>query len=399
MPRSPHRQTDGFAVARPVLDALRAQLPVVAPRTVAAVVAEVPDYADPLQGRLGENITEAVELALGTFLRLVGPGRRGDPDSALQAALDGAYALGRGEAREGRTIDALLAAYRVGARVAWAQWGSAAVTAGLPAEGLVALAEQVFAYIDQLSAASVAGHGDELAVSGRVREQYRERLGRALVNGAPEPELTGRAERAGWSPPDGLLALLVPAAHARTVAAADRRTLALSADVLDDERLPTDTSLLLVPADRASRAGLSRALGSQRHVIGPAVPWLHAARSYERTARVAAQFGMPPGGIDTEEVLAELVLGADADAMRDLRAQALAPLDDLPPATATRLAETLLSWLLHQGRRDEVARSLHVHPQTVRYRMGQIRERFGDRLHEPGVVRDLVIALSAVRQG
>ena len=32
---------------------------------------------------------------------------------------DGAYELGRGEARSGRTMDALLAAYRVGARVSW----------------------------------------------------------------------------------------------------------------------------------------------------------------------------------------------------------------------------------------------------------------------------------------
>ena len=40
-------------------------------------------------------------------------------------------------------------------------------------------AELVFAYIDELSAASVAGHTDELTTSGRVRERYRERLGPA----------------------------------------------------------------------------------------------------------------------------------------------------------------------------------------------------------------------------
>jgi DNA-binding PucR family transcriptional regulator len=73
----------------------------------------------------------------------------------------------------------------------------------------------------------------------------------------------------------------------------------------------------------------------------------------------------------------------------------LAPLADLPPATQDRLAETLLSWLLHQGRRDAVAAELHVHAQTVRYRMGQVRELFGDRLGDPTVVRELVIALSA----
>ena len=64
------------------------------------------------------------------------------------------------------------------------------------------------------------------------------------------------------------------------------------------------------------------------------------------------------------------------------------------PATAERLAETLRSWLLHQGRRDDVAADLFVHAQTVRYRMGQIRELFGDRLDDPRVVLDLTIALN-----
>jgi DNA-binding PucR family transcriptional regulator len=49
--------------------------------------------------------------------------------------------------------------------------------------------------------------------------------------------------------------------------------------------------------------------------------------------------------------------------------------------------------LLHQGRRDDVARHLHVHPQTVRYRMTQIRARYGERLQDPDTVRDLVLAL------
>ena len=37
-------------------------------------------------------------------------------------------------------------------------------------------AELVFAYIDELSAASVAGHTDELATTGRVRQRLLERL-------------------------------------------------------------------------------------------------------------------------------------------------------------------------------------------------------------------------------
>jgi DNA-binding PucR family transcriptional regulator len=78
----------------------------------------------------------------------------------------------------------------------------------------------------------------------------------------------------------------------------------------------------------------------------------------------------------------------------DLRAQVLAPLADLRPATRQKLAETLRTWLLHQGRRDDVAAALFVHPQTVRYRMGQLRELYGDRLDDPDTVRDLTLALA-----
>jgi len=64
-----------------------------------------------------------------------------------------------------------------------------------------------------------------------------------------------------------------------------------------------------------------------------------------------------------------------------------------PLAGNERLMETLRSWLLHTGRRDAIAADLFVHPQTVRYRMGQIREVYGDRLNDPREVLKLVVAL------
>jgi DNA-binding PucR family transcriptional regulator len=98
--------------------------------------------------------------------------------------------------------------------------------------------------------------------------------------------------------------------------------------------------------------------------------------------------------LDTEQHLTALVLGADPEALADLRQRALTPLAGLRPATAERLAETLRSWLLHQGRREEVAVDLVVHPQTVRYRMTQLRELYGDRLTDPAVVLELTVALA-----
>ena len=159
-----------------VVRMLREHLPQVATHTVTAVTAEVPGYTGALGGEMGENIGAAVQMALAGFLKLAAGTRDADPSTPLGPTLDGAYDLGRGEARNGRTIDALLAAYRVGARVAWRDMAALAAQAGVEAGTMAQFAELVFAYIDELSAASVAGHTDELSTSGRVRERYRERL-------------------------------------------------------------------------------------------------------------------------------------------------------------------------------------------------------------------------------
>jgi DNA-binding PucR family transcriptional regulator len=90
--------------------------------------------------------------------------------------------------------------------------------------------------------------------------------------------------------------------------------------------------------------------------------------------------------LDTEAHLVDLVLTGEP--LADLRQQVLEPLQDRPA-----LIETLRAWLLHVGRRDAVAAQLFVHPQTVRYRMGQIREAYGDRLNDPEEVLQLVVAL------
>ena len=91
-------------------------------------------------------------------------------------------------------MDALLAAYRVGARVAWRELSGTAVDGGLPPLTIARFAELVFAFIDELSAASVSGHADELASSDRERRRGLDRLGRQLLAGAPIDTLLSSAE-------------------------------------------------------------------------------------------------------------------------------------------------------------------------------------------------------------
>jgi hypothetical protein len=383
-----------------VLRVLRERLPAIATTTMAAVVEEVPDYTGALGGTARDTIEQAVQMAIAGFLKLAGGGSDVDPSTPLGPTREGAYALGRGEARGGRSMDSLLAAYRVGARVSWRELAQAAAEAGLPATTMAKFAELLFAYIDELSAASVAGHTDELTTSGRVRDRYRERLGQHLLARAGADVLTAAAGRAEWAPPTSLTAVLLPAAEARrALAQLGDSTLAVGEDLQGiDVDLDHPLTLLLVPdADGPGRRHLLRVLAGRHAVVGPPRPWIDARASYDRAARTLALRPASRSGdaVDSEQHLVDLVLTADPDALADLRAEVLEPLADLPPATQDRLAETLLSWLLHQGRRDDVAAELHVHAQTVRYRMGQVRALYGDRLGDPAVVRGLVIALTA----
>ncbi len=375
-----------------LIEVLRTQLPEVATHTIDAVRDEVPAYTRDFGGPLAANIENAVQMALAGFLRLAGRGATSDPGTPLTPALDGAYALGRGEARSGRSADALLAAYRVGARVAWRELSAIAVESGVEADVVASFAELVFAYIDELSAASVAGHADELETTGRVLHQRLDQLGQALLRGDKPEALDQSADRADWKPPRTLTAVLLPQAQVRQVLGlVDSRTLHPSeAPGLTDGL----AALLVAELGGPSRTRLLEILNGRHAVAGPERPWQDVRTSYLRAVRALELSSTGREAIDTEARLVDLVVSADADALADLRRRALAPLDDLRPSTREKLTETLRAWLLHHGRREEIAAVLFVHPQTVRYRMGQLREAYGDALDDPDTVLALTVALA-----
>lgn len=370
-----------------VIAGMKLRLPDAAADVVAAIVAEVPSYSRAFAGPMGATIQAAVALALEGFLdRLTQPANEPSTGDAVR---QGSYDLGRGEARAGRTTDALLSAYRVGARVSWHGLAQAGVDAGMDAEQIAAFADGVFAYIDELSALSVAGHNDELETTGRVQQRLRERLARLLLTDAPADAIAAAARRAEWAEPTTLTALVVAPAEVRGVLMAlgrlGDRALVLAEDLdgLDE--------LVAVLVPDGSGTALRRSLKNLPVALGPSRPWLRVAESFRLALRVSQR---ATGFVAAEDHLAELLLESDSSLRADLKARALAPLDDLRPQAREKLEETLRAWLLCQGRRDDVAAMLFVHPQTVRYRMTQLRDLFGDRLTDPDAVLDLILALA-----
>ena len=111
-------------------------------------------------------------------------------------------AIGRAEFRAGRTLDALQSAYRVGARVAWRAMLELAEGA-LDPRGLVLFAEAIFAYIDRLADASVAGYSREQSLLEGSVETRRHALVTLLLRDDAHDPAAGQhaAEQAGWPLP------------------------------------------------------------------------------------------------------------------------------------------------------------------------------------------------------
>src|SRR5215210_8503354 len=153
-------------------EVIEPELPEATEEILATIAREVPEYARPLEGAFGAGIRTGVTEALRQFVALIR-----DPDAGREPGRDVYVGLGRGELRQGRTLDSLQSAYRVGARVAWRRAADAARRAGVDAEVLSLLAESIFAYIDELSADSVEGY----AQAQREQEGERQRRRRDLV--------------------------------------------------------------------------------------------------------------------------------------------------------------------------------------------------------------------------
>jgi DNA-binding PucR family transcriptional regulator len=77
----------------------------------------------------------------------------------------------------------------------------------------------------------------------------------------------------------------------------------------------------------------------------------------------------------------------------------LGGLSGLRPAQRETLLATLYSWLWHWGSRPEVAAGLFVHPQTVSYRIAQLRELLDADLDDPRVRFELLLAVSGEADG
>ncbi|MFI8835799.1 PucR family transcriptional regulator [Streptomyces afghaniensis] len=373
---------------------LRAQLAAVADQVEEEVRRQVPEYARPADGPYGRNLRAGVVQALTLFVDHIADPR--DDGGAIAATY---YELGRGEALEGRSLDALQSALRVGGLHAWRLMGQTAEELGLDSTVVAALGELAFRTVHEVAEAAAAGYAEAQLRSSDELERRRRRLLDLLLEDGPVAleAVQDLAHGARWPVPRTVAVVALAAAPDRRE---EDRPLAAAGALVDMESRPPR---MLVPDPDGSGGfggrAFTLALRGRPAAIGPTVAVTDAAQSLHLATRALGLMGrgvLPRQGVvRCADHLSTLLLYGDEPLLERLEARVLAPLDTVSAGQRDRLAETLLAWLLSGSNVPDVATRLHIHPQTVRYRLRQLEKLFGDALHDPETRLDLILALRA----
>jgi hypothetical protein len=388
------------ALPASVADVIEPELDAITEEIMATIAREVPEYARPFEGSFGRGVRTGVTEALRQFLALIR-----SPSGARGPGREVYVALGRGELRQGRTLDSLQSAYRVGARVAWRRVAEAARRADLDPETISLLAETIFAYIEEISADSVEGYAEARSRLEDERRRRRRELVALLLREPPaeEADLRAAAAGSGWRLPRTAAALAVPEERL------DRLASRLPADTLAARIDGVGCAVVPDPEGPGRAAEIERAVVGERPAsapaspspvaaLGPAGPLRELAASWSlarATLRALDAGAIHADGrlVHADDALGDLLLFENRALVERIAARRLAPLRELTPKARARMEETALAYVQERGNAAAMARALDVHPQTARYRLARLRELLGEELDDPHARFELELAL------
>ena len=367
---------------------LPTELPQIAREINRRVQTDIPDYRWAAQGGHTRTIRESTEKALLTFVTQIF--RTGELTGETE---DFFRELGRSEAIDGRSLEALLAAFRLGSLIAWRRIVAAAERNPLPSEVVARLAELVFSFADRLAQLAADGFADGRADDLDGQGRLRTRLMRMILNqpSTSAESITELASRIGWPLPERLVVVEL----AGTAASADPGA-AFGPHALVDCEQPTPLVLVPAPVDPGGLRAAVAATGG-RAVVGCTVALVDAPKSL-RWARLAVRLRDESVLPDHDLLLCDdhaptLLLHAEPAIGAMLVRRRLLPLIELPPARRLKFARLLAAWLEYGGSQAELAQTMQAHRQTVHYRIGRLQAMFGAQLADRDARLEILLAL------
>ncbi|MGW0890142.1 PucR family transcriptional regulator [Saccharopolyspora sp. NPDC002578] len=371
---------------------LRPEMNSLATQILSEIQRRIPEYARPMDDKYVHAIRRGVEEALSQFVDQIA-----DPTAPPERCAEVHRALGKAEMHEGRSLDSLQAAYRLGARLAWRRTARIGERARVAPRTMLLLGEAIYAHIDELAALSVEGFAEAQARAAGTQARRRRRLLELLLTDPQPPHriLEEAAAAARWKWPRTVIVAALQRAdrhepHSNPLA---RR------EALVDLECAQPHLLLPCTDDPPGDIPWEQQLTGWRMVIGPPVEISQAPHALRWARRLLelSNAGVVPHEpvLHCKDHLSSLLLLSDENLTRQIVHTRLAPLEQLKPKQQVRLAETLLAWLQTRGGAPEVAQRLRVHPQTVRYRLHQLEDLFGADLNDPQARFELEMALRA----
>ncbi|MFF9216356.1 helix-turn-helix domain-containing protein [Streptomyces viridosporus] len=357
---------------------MRPELPGLLNEIRTEVTRVYPVYGRLLNGPDGDAIRQGVEQALTAFVdRVADPGKSSETRDQLLRR------FGRVEAYEGRDLEILQGAYRLGARIALRRAKTLGRQYSLSPTLVLAFADALFAYVEELEAVTREGYAEVRERAASEVSALRRQLLHLLLAASPLPQTTVSelCKAAAWELPRTcfLVALRPPVP--------EHIQAGLDGDVLADLDIPQPH--LLVPGDLTPQRldMLGTALAGTRAAVGLPVPVAQAADSVRWARRVLqlVDDGVVPDVplLRCEDHLITLWLLSDPALVDHLAARELAPLAGLPARRRDRLVETLRAHVSTRAPAEQVGEMLGVHAQTVRYRLRTLDGYLGDRLADP----------------
>lgn len=385
-----------------LISRLRKRVPAAARDAVQAIEQQLPGYVRTHAARDPQGLAFSVKWAIGHFVALLG-----DPGLSSTAIDRHFHRIGACEAREGRGLDMLQAALRIGAGVAIRRLTQEAELMDAPVTSttVVRMTQSMLGYLDQLAAAAAAGHADCGARrAGRLQARRRALLGMLLERDADLARIRLLAADCDWPIPRTVAAVALceatgdycggpggePAPH-----------LALPQDVLTGLYLDEPCLVIPDPDGPGRRRVLDAALGGWVAAVGPTMPLDHCALSLElaRQALALARDGVieAPSPITAADHIPDVMLDQSPELASLLVDRKLRPLvRSAGVHTRDKLAATFLICIESNFNATEAAARMHVHAQTVRYRIRQLEALFGDDLHDPAQRLEFHLALRAL---
>jgi PucR-like helix-turn-helix protein len=354
---------------------------------VAAIVerirAEIPDFRRLPADRLSGAVRGNVGRALASLSELRPP----TPEE-----LEGAAAVGRERAEQGLTVDAVLHAYRISVTGVWSRFGELARERGADVASVLAFSETLWLWADAVMEVVASAYREVELQRTREEQQQRDAFVYAALLGTSDPAELRRDSASHDVDPERPYTAFRARAIAGEGPPSRRVALALAGD---DGLVAALEHDLIGIAARPPGAIPGVCAGIGRPVPLAELPGAFALAT--RALQTALAFGQE-GVFSLSDLSirpAILVDAALGDAFVERYLDPLAALGRL----GAELETTLRAWFDHGMHIDDTARSLHVHPNTLRHRLRRFEETTDANLKRPADLIEMWWALERRRLG